>query len=404
MNKSPAVAPAFMPDAMLKRAIREHFTKLGFTKGPDGTLQLPGQGKEIVRKLHGGQRADKIAANADFLKRVQEKLIFHFADGAEIDPSKISLTLKRVQSNTWQSDLFRFASLTWSVPVSSGFGRRMRYLVWDEGHNRLAGIIALGDPVFNLGVRDGLIGWSAKDRGQRLVHILDAYVLGAVPPYNLLLGGKAVACLISSREVINDFRDTYGKSVGIISGKAKHAPLLAVTTTSSMGRSSVYNRLKLGGKSYFTPIGYTLGWGHFHITDEIFDQMRTFLRLRKHKYADHHEYGEGPNWRLRTIKAALNELGIGEAALRHGVKREVFISLLSNNAVQIMKTGKGRPERDSIESVAAISQMAVKRWMLPRALRDEQYKLWRREQILSLVGDCATSKASADVIALGDAG
>jgi hypothetical protein len=51
----------------------------------------------------------------------------------------------------------------------------MRYLVWDDGHNRLAGVFALGDPVYNLSVRDTKIGWSVHDRAQRLVGLLDAY-------------------------------------------------------------------------------------------------------------------------------------------------------------------------------------------------------------------------------------
>jgi hypothetical protein len=396
LKSTGAVAPAFTPDAKLKRAIREHFAKLGFTKGQDGTLQLPGHTKQVVRQLHGGQRHEKLAASSRFVEQVAPKLLPHFAGGGEIDTTKITLALIRVRSGTWQSDLFRFASLTWSVPVSAGFGRRMRYLVWDTAHDRLAGLIALGDPVFNLGVRDTLIGWSAKDRAARLVNILDAYVLGAVPPYNFLLGGKAVACLIRSKEVIEDFRESYGKSVGIISGEAKHAPLLAVTTTSSMGKSSVYNRLKLDGTRYFTPIGFTLGWGHFHITDDIFAQMRDFLRLRDHKYADHHEYGEGPNWRLRTIKAALNELEIGESALRHGVKREVFIATLAGNALSMLKSGTGNPDRSGIAGVAEISQMAVERWMLPRSIRNDRYRHWERSSILDLIAGVTAASGSPE--------
>jgi hypothetical protein len=77
--------------------------------------------------------------------------------------------------------------------------------VWEYGHDRIAGIIALGDPVFNLSVRDTLIGWTVEERSHRLVNLLDAYVLGAVPPYNRLLGGKAVACLVRSRNIFDDF-------------------------------------------------------------------------------------------------------------------------------------------------------------------------------------------------------
>ena len=80
---------------------------------------------------------------------------------------------------------------------------------------------------------------------------------------------RAVA-LIRSRDIYDDFSRTYGGTVGIISGKEKKARLLAVTTSSSLGRSSVYNRLKLGGIPYFTSIGYTGGWGHFHIPDDLF--------------------------------------------------------------------------------------------------------------------------------------
>jgi hypothetical protein len=82
-----------------------------------------------------------------------------------------------------------------------------------------------------------------KDRGKRLVNILDAYVLGAVPPYNMLLGGKLVASLVRTRDIYDDFLKIYGKSTGIISRKKKSARLLVVTTSSSLGRSSVYGPL-----------------------------------------------------------------------------------------------------------------------------------------------------------------
>ena len=113
--------------------------------------------------------------------------------------------LQRISGGTWESDLFRLAALTWSVPVSNSFGRRLRYLIWDDHNNKLIGIIAIGDPVFNLSVRDTLIDWDAKARGERLVNVMDAYVLGALPPYNSLLGGKMVACLLRSRDIYDDF-------------------------------------------------------------------------------------------------------------------------------------------------------------------------------------------------------
>src|SRR3546814_18344755 len=82
------------------------------------------------------------------------------------------------------------ASLYWQVPVSDGYGRRMRFLVWDQAHGKLIGIFALGDAVFNQAARDAVIGWDHHRRSAALVNLMDAYVLGALPPYSHLLGGK----------------------------------------------------------------------------------------------------------------------------------------------------------------------------------------------------------------------
>ena len=388
-KKKGVIVRAFTPEAKLKRSIRYHFTKLGFSKANDGTLVLPGSSKEIVRQLHSHQRSSKLRTNEGFLAGALPHTLMHFASGSEIDPTKIRLSLIRVQGSTAESELFRVATMTWSVPVSAGFGRRMRYLVWDDHHEKLAGIIALGDPVYNLSVRDNLVGWTVEDRSKRLVNLLDAYVLGAVPPYNMLLGGKAVACLVRSREVMDDFKSSYGETVGIISKKAKHASLLAVTTTSSMGRSSMYNRLRLHGTSYFSPIGYTVGWGHFHITDEIFAKMRDYLRLAKHPYADKHKYGQGPNWRLRTIRAALGALGINESVLRHGIQREVFLCEFAENTRKILKTGKGKPIFSDLKTTAEISELVKERWILPRANTRPEYRSWSSDRIPFLIDGIA---------------
>ena len=211
VKRKSAIVAAFTPEAVIKRKIRAHLRKLGFHKGPGGTLVPPSTSKESVRALHYEQRSAGLKEQRAFVQRVLPELQHYFAEGNEVDPSRVEPVLELIKAHTWQSDLFRLASLSWSVPVSAGYGRRLRYLVWDKSNDKLIGIIALGDPVFNLKARDDLIGWSAKDREKRLVNILDAYVLGAVPPYNILLGGKLVSCLVRSREVRDDFTRRYGK-------------------------------------------------------------------------------------------------------------------------------------------------------------------------------------------------
>jgi hypothetical protein len=372
-------------EASLKKRLRRHLRSLGFLKADDGSLLPPGTGKEVVRTIHGAQRNDRLAVSQTFLASRLPKLTKYFASGEDVDPAGISPKLQLISSDTWEGDLFRLASLTWSVPVSNGFGRRLRFLVWDEHNGKLIGIIAIGDPVFNLSVRDNLIDWDVKARGERLVNIMDAYVLGALPPYNALLGGKLVACLVRSLDVYNHFSKAYGKTTGIISGEQKKARLLTVTTSSSMGRSSVYNRLRLGGIEYFSPIGYTGGWGHFHIPDSLFSDLREYLREIGHDYADLHQFGQGPNWRLRAARAALEALGFKDDVLRHGIQREVFLCNLAKNAAKILRTGKGKPDLSSLLSADDVSQLAVERWMLPRSERRPEFRLWKRENIESLV-------------------
>lgn len=386
MHKDPSIiVNVNLREARLKKKVREHLQSLGFTKSDAGALQAPGNTKEVIRTLHSAQRAERLAANQNFITLKSSKLLKFFASGKDVIPDKISPVLERVSSGTWQGDLFRLAALTWSVPVSNGFGRRLRYLVWDESNGKLIGLIAIGDPVFNLAVRDRLIGWSTEDRSSRLVNVMDAYVLGALPPYNFLLGGKLVACLLRSRELYDDFARVYGNSVGVISQKKKRARLLAITTTSSMGRSSVYNRLKLDGIQYMEPIGYTGGWGHFHIPDSLFIELRDYLRDMDHRYADHHMFGNGPNWRLRTMKAALNALGFRDDMMKHGIQREVFISQLADNATNILQTGRGKPDLTSLLSAKDIAELAMERWMIPRSIRKTEYRSWDSDYLFDFI-------------------
>jgi hypothetical protein len=373
--------------ATLKKRLRSHLKSLGFHKTDDGTFTAPGASKDVIRTIHSIQRDDRLAVNRKFISERFSTLIKYFASGKDIDIARISPVLQRISSDTWESELFRFAALTWSVPVSNGFGRRLRYLVWDNHNGKLIGIIAIGDPVFNLSVRDNLIDWDARARGERLVNIMDAYVLGALPPYNTLLGGKMVACLLRSRDIYDEFTKAYGKTTGIISQQEKKARLLAVTTSSSMGRSSVYNRLKLGGIEYFRSIGYTGGWGHFHIPDSLFLDLREYLREIGHPYADLHRFGQGPNWRMRTTRVALHALGFKDDMLRHGIQREVFICELANNSLQLLHRGRGRPDLSSLLSAEEVANLAVERWMLPRSQRRPEFKMWKREQIEALLGD-----------------
>lgn len=385
--------PAFQSDANLKRRIRLHLKSLGFTKATDGSLCPPDLEKETYRHLHRKQRKAKFDRSNPWLEEKLEELKHHFASGAEINPENIVAELEEIppskqNKEDWRGYLFRLASLTWSVPVSSGYGRRMRFLVWDRSNNKLMGIIALGDPVFNMTARDTHLGWNAKQRAKGLVNVMDAYVLGAVPPYNQLLAGKLVACLVRTKEVAQAFERKYGTTKGIISGKRKHARLFVVTTTSSLGRSSLYNRLRLGDTKFFEPIGFTAGWGHFQINDRLFAEFRKFLARKRGKYAKRakaHQFGQGPNYRIRVVRLALESLGMNPDILRHNLRREVFLCALAKNAAKLLTGRAVQPNVRDVVTAAEVSAAARQRWLVPRAQRRPEFQNWNLEDTLRLI-------------------
>src|SRR6185369_11629607 len=132
----------------------------------------------------------KIESARNGLSRHEERLLRHIANGSQVNPELIAPRLIEVKPRTDDELLFRYATLHWSIPVSSGYGRRLRFLVKDEQNEKLIGIIGLGDPVFALGARDKWIGWDRLSACANLRYVMDAFALGAVPPYSLMLGGK----------------------------------------------------------------------------------------------------------------------------------------------------------------------------------------------------------------------
>lgn len=377
--------PLLTLPSRIKRRLRSHLRALGFVRDGQGFLRMPNNSKECVREMHSAQRADRLIKEAAFIKSEWPVLCTRFANGTEVIPDRIAPRLEPIYGDTWQARLFRLASLTWSIPVSQGYGRRMRFLVWDDANDKLIGLIALGDPVFNLRVRDARIGWSAADRAERLVNVLDAFVLGSLPPYSQLLGGKLVACLIRTQTVRDEFSRRYAKCAGTISKRRKRATLALVTTTSAFGRSSVYNRLKLQGVPYFERIGFTSGWGHFHVPDELFQMIRDYLKAERHPYASNNRFGDGPNWRFRAIRHALVLLGENRDLMRHSISREVFACCLASNAIDFLGGDTRTADYTDLLTVDEVTRQAIDRWVVPRAASRPEYRGWRRDDIERLL-------------------
>jgi hypothetical protein len=132
----------------------------------------------------------------------------------------------------------------------------------------------------------------------------------------------------------------------------------------------------------FEPIGYTSGWGHFHISNAIFEKLRDYLKQMGDPYADGFKFGQGPNWRIRVIRRALSLLGMDPNLIRHGFAREVFFCPIATNAIAFLRGDNKRIRYEELPSVESASKLALERWVIPRAERVPNYLAWRSEQFL----------------------
>lgn len=245
------------------------------------------------------------------------------ATPSEVNIDKINPYLIVAQSNrVLHQRLWAYATSLWSVPVTVGFGRRIRFFVFDRQNDKLIGIIGLCDPIIGLDIRDReSIGWSKEVKETRIYNSMTAYILGAIPPYNSVLGAKLVALMLLLPEVRKVFYRKYKDSA---LEKGKQPYLAYIDTLGAFGKSSIYNRL-LGWEF----VGYTKGQSHIHITangswelirevvpDEVFNTFK---------------FGDGPNWKMRVLKYGLRQLDFSEEMLSIGWRRGYYRLPLAQN-------------------------------------------------------------------------
>lgn len=287
----------------------------------------------------------------------------YFAGREEVQPRNIRPLLVPVD-NERDAKIFRHALSFWRAPVSSGYGRRMRYIVWDKTNGKVIGVLGLSDPVIGLRVRDEAIGWDRESKEKRLWHGMTAHVLGAVPPYNLLLGGKLVALLATSSEVAQDFVKKYGGKKSLIR-KEERLPVLAfIDTMGAFGKSAIYTRLPP-----WRFVGYTAGQTHYHLTaNGAYEVLKSVLdKVGEKELLRSYKYGKGPNWKFRVVSKALRLLGISDNILDLGLRRGYYLAPLVENWRAFLAYGED-PGPSMTRPAEELICYWKERW-LPKGLR-----------------------------------
>ena len=84
-------------------------------------------------------------------------------------------------------------------------------------------------------------------------------------------------------------------------------------------------------------------------------------------------FGQGPNWKIRTIRTCLELLDLPATMLNHGIKRHVYIAPLASNYVEFLLGKDKKPIYYNLPSCELIEHFK-KRWFLPRSIRCPEYK------------------------------
>jgi hypothetical protein len=210
--------------------------------------------------------------------------------------------------------------------------------------------------------------------------VVDAFVLGAVPPYAGLLGGKLVAMLAISNEVREAFRRKYAQHETVIGKREFSGELALITTTSALGRSSLYNRLNFNGRRLFARIGATRGFGDLYFTNGLYADLSSFAQHWCTATAKKDVWGSGFRNRREVIRKALSGSGLSPDIVYHGVQREVFAAPLADNSIDFL-----RGECDQLNYFDFPAERIVSffrtRWLIPRASRDNAYRAFNPESL-----------------------
>ncbi|MCS7226818.1 MAG: DUF4338 domain-containing protein [Gloeomargarita sp. SKYB31] len=364
----------------LKALVMRHLCNAGFVFREDGALDPLTDEKERVRQMHRPASQLEIIVRREWLRKYLDRYLNAFANGTETVPERIHPTLVEVTTEE-QHNLFRVARLLWSIPFSKGFGRRLRFLIMDEANGKLIGILGLQSPPLSFPARDRLFHYPPGKKTELVNQTMDIQTLGAVPPYDSLLGGKLVALAAVSNEVRLAYRRKYSGRLTQMQGRLLPAHLVALTTTSAFGRSSLYNRLRYNGLLIAESLGYTEGYGVFHLT-ELYPYLREFLASQG--ISTRGGFGNGPRRKWQIIVRGLELLGLSSDLLRHGIKREVFLFRLVDNLEAYMEGRDNEPSYRDFPFSALVAWWR-ERWLLPRASRVDGWRAWRKEQIKKLL-------------------
>lgn len=223
-------------------------------------------------------------------------------------------------------------------------------------------------------------------------NVMEIITCGAVAPYSQILGGKLVAMLMASPQVVNDVKRRYTGRISLIaSGMAgrpiKRTPALSLLTTSSLYAlgSAQYNRIRIPGdiiqregEIRYERVGTTDSFGTVQFSSDTRASLVAVAKLANsgQRFVNN-LFGEGMSPKLRSLRMGLEALGLPpDEYLRHHSPRLLYAIPLAQNYKDILFGITRRPRyilplKGESRTTEAIANYWVERWLRGRLERPD---------------------------------
>jgi len=371
----------------LKNEIIDVMKAQGFLVNPH--LRPKTKEKADIRKIHQQKRNEVIKSHKKVLLKNLDKVKKHSINGNTLQPEKIDLKLVEVRPNSLEADIFLWWNLSWwSLPFDRPIGRQMRFILWDKHHNAPFGLIGLQSPPIRSPARDKYIQLDKKNHEYSfwINQSMYAQRVGALPPYNELLGAKMVGLALTSNEIRECYRNKYANSVSLLEKRILPNRLLFITTTSAYGKSSVYERITYNGDSVSCFMGFTSGAGTFHVPEALYEKILEFLATEGVNVK--RGYGTGPSRKLGLISRAFDKLGIGSFMV-HNIKRGHYLFENVSNLHGVMHNHEKPLWYD--RPFEKMQRYWKNRWCIPRSQRKRTWKQFSSESYFDSMSNLLSS-------------
>ncbi len=276
-----------------------------------------------------------------------------------LDPEVVFVTESHERYGDW-NNLRLFCH---TMEYNQNPGRFIRFLVRDKLTKKYLGAVSVASDVISITDRDKYIGWTTENRldDKKLVYSAIGSCIMATQPFGYnFLGGKLVACLVTSGVVRDTWKQLYGQT------------LTGMTTTSLYGSYSMYNSLKWwhkcgtsSGKILIKPDQSCYDTWHQYIKD---NRTEEYIKTMTQK-----EGVSGPVTaaKMRILSMIMNSCEIKQKDYVHGYERGVYYSCFYENTKEFL-CNKIKEEELVMKPLFAGDVSKIMEWWKPKAI--ERYR------------------------------